>query len=84
MTQLRAERFYGPARKSKSGIRINGATSSWVPVHWKETETDTETGVYKAELEFRSMENQLNIYKHVEIQAIRIFIYLMILVLTAI
>jgi len=57
-----------------------------VPVHWKETETDTETetGVYKAELEFRSMENQLNIYKHVEIQAIRILIYFMILILTAI
>jgi len=48
------------------------------------SETDTETGVLKAELEFRPMENQLNIYKHVEIQAIRIFIYLMILVLTAI
>jgi len=66
MTQLRAERFYRPTRKSKSGIRINGATSSWVPVHWKETETDTETGVYQAELEFRSIENQFKIYDHVE------------------
>jgi len=54
-----------------------------VPVHWKETETDTETGVYKAKLEFRSIENQLNIYKHVEIQAIRSLIYFMILILTA-